>query len=69
MATNLKKPRALIVALGIGATLAALSPGVPRDGASAAVRADSQSASDHAAQPMSVIERELVEATLRTYGY
>jgi hypothetical protein len=59
MPTHLKKLRAMFVAVSIGATLAALSPTSPRDG----------STSDHAAPPMSMIEGELVEATLRAYGY
>jgi hypothetical protein len=69
MPTNPKKLRALVAAVAIGAALAALSPNLPRDGGPTAARGDARSTSDHAAQPMSMIERELVEATLRTYGY
>jgi len=68
MPTHLKKLRALIVTVSIGTALAELSPNPPRDGGATA-RGDSRSTSEHAAQPMSTIERELVEATLRTYGY
>ena len=69
MHTHLKKLRAVVVAVSVGAALAALSLNLPRDGGATPVRGDSRSTSDHAAQAMSMIERDLVEATLRTYGY
>jgi hypothetical protein len=59
MPMHLKKFRALFVAVSIGAALAALSPTTPREGKTP----------DHAAPPMSMIEGELVDATLRTYGH
>jgi hypothetical protein len=65
----LKKLRALVVAVSIGAALAALSPNLPRDGGATAAGGHTRSTSDHAGPPMSMIERELVDATLRTYGY